>query len=80
MDVDASAAPPPVLAAQQLSGKQQQQQPEAVTFGAVVERKPGSKTHFCITCAFPVAVFGRLYPCLHAYCLTCATDMQTCFM
>lgn len=41
-------------------------------------RKPGDKAHFCISCSFPVSTFGRLYPCLHTYCLVCATDMTAC--
>jgi hypothetical protein len=37
-------------------------------------------THFCISCSFPIATYGRLYPCLHTYCLVCATDMERCNM
>jgi hypothetical protein len=64
---------------------QQQHSDEAMTepeasFGSLVQRAPGNKVHLCISCNFPVAVFGRLYPCLHAYCLACASDMATCFL
>lgn len=48
--------------------------------GYVHRRSMGDKTHFCITCSFPVATYGRLYPCLHTYCLVCATDMERCHM
>jgi hypothetical protein len=48
--------------------------------GYVHQRALGDKTHFCITCSFPIATYGRLYPCLHTYCLVCATDMERCFM
>jgi hypothetical protein len=43
-------------------------------------RKPGSKVHFCSSCVFPIAQYGRLLPCMHAFCLSCATDMVTCYM
>ena len=48
--------------------------------GYVHYRRPGKKVHFCVSCSFPIATYGRLYPCLHAYCLSCATDMEKCFM
>ncbi|KAG1668311.1 hypothetical protein FOA52_011208 [Chlamydomonas sp. UWO 241] len=48
--------------------------------GHVVPRVTGDKSHFCICCSFPILVYGRLYPCLHAFCLACATDMSGCFM
>jgi hypothetical protein len=38
------------------------------------------KTHFCVTCRAPIAAYGRLLPCMHTYCLCCATDMARCFM
>jgi hypothetical protein len=58
----------------------QESVPGPTTLGTLVDRRPGQRTHFCITCACPVAVYGRLYPCLHAYCLACASDMAACFM
>lgn len=63
----------------------QAQEPERmmedqIGVGRVHQRKPGSQAHFCITCSFPVAVFGRLYPCLHAFCIACASDMADCYM
>lgn len=50
------------------------------SFGYTYEPPAGHKTHFCVSCQFPVAVYGRLYPCLHTYCLGCATDMSTCYV
>ncbi len=38
----------------------------------------GSRVHMCIQCDFPVAVYGRIWPCLHAFCLCCASDMAKC--
>lgn len=49
--------------------------------GYLVEKGPNSRrTHFCCACSMPAATFGRLYPCLHAFCLTCASDMDGCFV
>ncbi|GMH38290.1 hypothetical protein BSKO_06174 [Bryopsis sp. KO-2023] len=41
---------------------------------------PGDRVHFCSSCVFPIAVYGRLSPCLHTFCLTCAADMEKCFI
>ncbi|KAL3161114.1 hypothetical protein ABBQ38_009491 [Trebouxia sp. C0009 RCD-2024] len=46
--------------------------------GQLHNRATGSKTHFCISCNFPVAVYGRTWPCLHTYCLSCASDLDKC--
>jgi hypothetical protein len=59
---------------------QQQQQQQASQAGILHQRRTGDKTHFCICCQTPIAIYGRLLPCLHAFCLTCATDMPKCFM
>ena len=48
--------------------------------GYVQARKPGDKTHFCVGCSFPIAIYGRLHPCFHTFCLACATDMDSCFV
>ena len=61
-----------------MAGSMEEQEPMSIGF--VHDRKTGDKAHFCICCSFPVAIFGRLYPCLHAYCLACASDMDSCFM
>ncbi len=36
--------------------------------------------HFCISCEFPIAVYGRVWPCLHVFCLSCAADMAKCLV
>lgn len=54
------------------------QQPAAL--GRLVARGAGSRVHFCFTCHAPIAVYGRLMPCMHTFCLACATDMAKCFM
>jgi len=48
--------------------------------GHIHERRGGDKTHFCVSCSLPIAVYGRLQPCLHAFCLSCASDMDGCFL
>eukprot|EP00850_Spirogloea_muscicola_P017857 SM000157S02087 [mRNA] locus=s157:220049:222294:+ [translate_table: standard] len=48
--------------------------------GAVARRRPGEKVHFCWRCNLPVAIYGRLDRCKHAYCLTCATEAQRCYL
>ena len=54
--------------------------PPPLARGEEVDRAAAGKTHFCVTCRAPIAVYGRLVPCRHAYCLSCATDMAQCFM
>ncbi len=36
------------------------------------------QVHFCILCEYPVAVYGRVWPCLHTYCLSCASNLPSC--
>ena len=49
--------------------------------GKAHERKPGDKVHICSRCDFPIAIYGQLWPCRHAFCLQCAEEMQgTCFL
>lgn len=46
-------------------------------------RKFGNKVHFCVSCNFPIATYGRLIPCLHAFCATCANEAvqeQACLL
>eukprot|EP00803_Ostreobium_quekettii_P006320 evm.model.scf_164.6 EVM.evm.TU.scf_164.6 scf_164:81516-84759(-) len=52
----------------------------AETVGFLHARKAGDRLHFCVSCGFPIATYGRLSPCLHAFCLTCATDMERCYI
>jgi len=47
---------------------------------AEVPAPPGRRTHLCSACSFPVAAWGRLHPCRHAFCLTCATGHGLCFL
>ena len=49
-------------------------------YGTLEVRQRGTKTHICAACDFPIAVYGRCAPCLHAYCLTCAASMAQCIM
>eukprot|EP00877_Chromochloris_zofingiensis_P000131 jgi/Chrzof1/10118/Cz04g29120.t1 len=60
--------------------QQQSHQHQHQQLGHIHVRKPGSKVHFCISCSMPIAIYGRFLPCLHAYCLTCATDMPRCYI
>ena len=46
--------------------------------GWVVPTAGEAKRRFCALCDCPVAVFGRLSPCWHLFCLICAADMETC--
>ncbi len=49
--------------------------------GVPRDRKPGSKVHVCIKCDTPIAVYGVLHPCKHAFCFSCATEMgSTCYL
>jgi E3 ubiquitin-protein ligase Hakai len=48
--------------------------------GVKARRRPGDKVHICVRCNFPIAVYGRLDPCEHVYCLTCAKLDSTCFL
>lgn len=48
--------------------------------GRVDPRARGRRTHLCAACDFPIAVYARCAPCLHAFCLTCAAAMPRCIM
>jgi E3 ubiquitin-protein ligase Hakai len=48
--------------------------------GQLDPRLRGRRTHACVCCDFPIAVYGRCAPCLHAFCLTCAAGMAQCIM
>jgi hypothetical protein len=58
---------------------QEQQQNDAQP-GHLVQRAPGNRVHFCVACHSPIAIYGRLLPCWHTFCLACATDMPKCHM
>lgn len=60
--------------------QQHDQHPQQQQLGRLVQRTPGNRTHFCFSCHIPIAIYGRLLPCMHTFCLACATDMPQCSM
>lgn len=60
--------------------QQQQQGSNSSHVGFLHNGKPGDRVHFCVTCQLPIAVYGRLMPCMHAFCLACAAEMPKCFI
>lgn len=48
--------------------------------GRLVSAREGCKVHVCCKCELPIAVYGRIAPCLHAFCLACATSTSECFV
>ncbi|GLJ12572.1 hypothetical protein SUGI_0193670 [Cryptomeria japonica] len=50
------------------------------TVGRKRRRRPGDKIHICLCCDFPIAIYGRLSPCEHAFCLTCARSEPSCYL
>lgn len=43
-------------------------------------RQIGARVHFCVRCNLPIAIYGRLSPCEHAFCLTCARSDFSCYL
>ncbi|XP_022935351.1 E3 ubiquitin-protein ligase Hakai-like [Cucurbita moschata] len=43
-------------------------------------RHLGERVHFCVRCDFPIAVYGRLSPCEHVFCLDCARSDSICYL
>ncbi|XP_073052653.1 E3 ubiquitin-protein ligase HAKAI homolog isoform X2 [Primulina eburnea] len=43
-------------------------------------RQLGERVHFCLSCDFPISIYGRLSPCEHALCLDCARSDSLCFI
>ncbi|CAH8338202.1 unnamed protein product [Eruca vesicaria subsp. sativa] len=43
-------------------------------------RQVGERVHFCVRCDFPIAIYGRLSPCDHAFCLECARSDSICYL
>ncbi|KAL9242988.1 hypothetical protein vseg_016933 [Gypsophila vaccaria] len=43
-------------------------------------RQLAERVHFCVRCDFPIAVYGRLSPCDHAFCLDCARSDSICYL
>ncbi|KAG5009930.1 E3 ubiquitin-protein ligase Hakai [Glycine soja] len=50
------------------------------TLGRRSRRQLGERVHFCVRCDFPIAVYGRLSPCEHAFCLDCARSDSMCYL
>ncbi|KAH0448863.1 hypothetical protein IEQ34_022663 [Dendrobium chrysotoxum] len=43
-------------------------------------RQLGDRIHLCVRCDFPIAIYGRLIPCEHAFCLACARSDPSCYL
>lgn len=52
----------------------------AKTVGRRSRRQLGERVHFCVRCDFPIAIYGRLSPCEHAFCLDCARSDSICYL
>ncbi|KAJ1694136.1 hypothetical protein LUZ63_010834 [Rhynchospora breviuscula] len=52
----------------------------ARTIGRRSRRPLGERVHICSRCDFPIAIYGRLTPCEHAFCLTCARSDSSCYL
>ncbi|XP_055812573.1 E3 ubiquitin-protein ligase HAKAI homolog isoform X1 [Solanum dulcamara] len=50
------------------------------TVGRRSRRQLGERVHFCVRCDFPIAVYGRLSPCEHIFCLDCARSDSLCYL
>ncbi|KAG4936802.1 hypothetical protein JHK82_051020 [Glycine max] len=50
------------------------------TLGRRSRRQLGERVHFCVRCDFPIAIYGRLIPCEHAFCLDCARSDSMCYL
>ncbi|KAB1214645.1 E3 ubiquitin-protein ligase Hakai [Morella rubra] len=50
------------------------------TVGRRSRRPLGERVHFCVRCDFPIAIYGRLSPCEHAFCLDCARSDSICYL
>lgn len=50
------------------------------TIGRRSRRQLGERVHFCVRCDFPIAIYGRLSPCEHAFCLDCARSDSICYL
>ncbi|KMT09908.1 hypothetical protein BVRB_5g121260 [Beta vulgaris subsp. vulgaris] len=56
----------------------------AASFVKIVGRRSrrqlAERVHFCVRCDFPIAIYGRLSPCEHAFCLDCARSDSICYL
>lgn len=50
------------------------------TVGRRSRRQLGERVHFCVRCDYPIAIYGRLTPCEHAFCLDCARSGSICYL
>lgn len=50
------------------------------TVGFRRRRQFGDRVHFCVRCDFPIAIYGRLSPCEHVFCLDCARSDSLCYL
>uniref|UniRef100_A0A0V0I7G9 RING-type E3 ubiquitin transferase n=1 Tax=Solanum chacoense TaxID=4108 RepID=A0A0V0I7G9_SOLCH len=50
------------------------------TVGRRSRRQLAERVHFCVCCDFPIAVYGRLSPCEHIFCLDCARSDSLCYL
>ncbi|KAE9622212.1 putative transcription factor interactor and regulator LIM family [Lupinus albus] len=50
------------------------------TLGRRSRRQLGERVHFCVRCDFPIAIYGRLSPCEHAFCLDCSRSDSLCYL
>lgn len=50
------------------------------TVGRRSRRQLGERVHFCVGCDYPIAIYGRLSPCEHAFCLDCARSDSICYL
>lgn len=50
------------------------------TVGRKSRRQLGERVHFCVRCDFPIAIYGRLSPCEHVFCLDCARSDSICYL
>ncbi|KAK9057809.1 hypothetical protein SSX86_022647 [Deinandra increscens subsp. villosa] len=50
------------------------------TVGRRSRRPLGERVHICVQCDFPIAIYGRLVPCEHAFCLDCARSDSICYL
>ncbi|KAK4359179.1 hypothetical protein RND71_021408 [Anisodus tanguticus] len=50
------------------------------TVGRRSRRQLGERVHFCVRCDFPIAIYGRLSPCEHAFCLDCSRSDSLCYL
>ncbi|KAK4771317.1 hypothetical protein SAY87_031849 [Trapa incisa] len=48
--------------------------------GHTSRRQRGERVHFCVRCDFPIAIYGRLSPCEHVFCLDCARKDSICYI